>query len=1069
MTRILLICALMALSVPALHAQWKTAQRPVAGSSQPINADEIAPLRTPENWPLRISSRNAAPWSLSGARYLGDPKAAVRKVVRDQTTGLPIRLEGPVAYPLRNLRSASAADHAFSYLDYMRHTLAIDDPRSEFRIEASFRDELGQEHLRLRQYFRGVEIWGSEILMHRREGAIDLLHGRYRATPRDLDVVPTLSEEVATNTILSHVARRETVQDYDLRLAGPRFQNTKLVIYYPKDTPGPRLCWYTEVTAHPLSRWAYFLDANSGEVVHRFQLVCTLHPNLGEGHTHPVPNVIGRYKATNPTSDFRFPTSIATEAIAKEAISDFRFPISDFDGPVTAQATDLLGVTRTIGTYEVGNEYLMLDASRPMFNAQQSAIPDNPVGGILTLDARDSTVNAGEAFYVVSGSNTWNDPATVSAHYNAGICYEYFRSTHGRNSINGNGGTIFSIVNITDEDGLGLDNAFWNGQFMFYGNGREAFEPLAGALDVGAHEMTHGVIQNTANLVYQDEPGAINESFADVFGVLVDREDFQLGEDVVRRSSFPSGALRDMQNPNNGGSRLGDPGWQPASVSEQYLGDLDNGGVHINSGIPNRAFFLFANQVGLERAEQVYYRTLSTYLTRNSEFIDLRMAVLQAAEDLYGQTEVNAAAAAFDAVGITEDLPGNMEEPMEQMINPGDQYIAAVGANGFGLYLYNTSGEVLQGADPLINEEIISPPSISDDGSVIVFVNGSNQLRYVIIDWDAGQVTGNDVLSQENVWRRAAISKDAARIAVVTQEENDQILIFDFASQQQRNFELFNPTFSEGITSDEVQYADAMEWDITSSYLIYDAFNEVDGFGGGYTFWDIGVMEVWNRDTETFADGNIGKLFTQLPRGIAVGNPSVAKNSPDVVAFDYVDEDQNDLAILGYNIRENEVSTIFENNVISYPNYSTNDQFLVFNARTTNNADVVGIVEMAEDKINPAGQAQVFISNAQWPIWFATGDRVITDLEDVPERASSALRLFPNPVVDRVTLQLALEQPGDLHIELIDPLGRVVKHWSEQAVAGAWEGQYSMAGIPSGTYWIRVKAGTQVYTSPISK
>jgi bacillolysin len=1046
MTRILLICALMALSVPALHAQWKTAQRPVASSSQPINVDEIASLRTPENWPLRVPSRNAAPWSLSGTRYLGDPKATVRAVVRDEATGLPIRLEGPVAYPLRNLRSASAADHAFSYLDYMRHTLAVDDPRSEFRIEASFRDELGQEHLRLRQYFRKVEVWGSEILMHRREGAIDLLHGRYRASPRGLDVVPTLPEEVATNTILSHVAQRETVQNYDLRLAGPRFQNTKLVIYYPKDTPEPRLCWYAEVTAHPLSRWAYFLDANSGEVVHRFQLVCTLHPNLGEGHTHPVPRLVGKHNQTKAAN-----------------------PISDFDGPVTAQATDLLGVTRTIGTYEVGNEYLMLDASRPMFNAQQSAIPDNPVGGILTLDARDSTVNAGEAFYVVSGNNTWNDPATVSAHYNAGICYEYFRSTHGRNSINGNGGTIFSIVNITDEDGFGLDNAFWNGQFMFYGNGREAFEPLAGALDVGAHEMTHGVIQNTANLVYQDEPGAINESFADVFGVLVDREDFQLGEDVVRRSSFPSGALRDMQNPNNGGSRLGDPGWQPASVSEQYLGDLDNGGVHINSGIPNRAFFLFANQVGLERAEQVYYRTLSTYLTRNSEFIDLRMAVLQAAEDLYGQTEVNAAAAAFDAVGITEDLPGNMEEPMEQMINPGDQYIAAVGSNGFGLYLYNTSGEVLQGADPLINEEIISPPSISDDGSVIVFVNGSNQLRYVIIDWDAGQVTGNDVLSQENVWRRAAISKDAARIAVVTQEVNDQILIFDFASQQQRNFELFNPTFTEGITSDEVQYADAMEWDITSSYLIYDAFNEVDGFGGGYTFWDIGVLEVWSRDTETFADGNIGKLFTQLPRGIAVGNPSVAKNSPDVVAFDYVDEDQNDLAILGYNIRENEVSTIFENNVISYPNYSTNDQFLVFNARTTNNADVVGIVEMAEDKINPAGQAQVFITDAQWPIWFATGDRVITDLEDAPERASSALRLFPNPVVDRVTVQLALEQPGDMHIELIDPLGRVVRQWKEQVVAGAWEGQYSLAGIPSGTYWIRLKAGNQVYTSPISK
>jgi len=1055
MKRKLLLLALLLAFLPAmLLAQWKKDLK--LSNTSTIDLNQISPLRTPGSWPLNGQTAKETPWSLTGARYLGDPKAAMRSVTRDKSTGLPIRIEGQVDYPLRNLRSASAADHAFSYLDYLRHTLAVDDPRTEFRMEELFRDQLGQEHLRLHQYYQEVEVWGSEILMHRREGAIDLLHGRYRATPRGMQVTPALAEEQATTAILNHVAQRETVQEYDPRLAGPRFQGTKLVIYYPRDTQEPRLCWFTEVTAHPLSRWAYFLDAQSGEVIHRFQLVCTLHPHLEEGHTHPVPNLTRRNTKTKVTNL----ASPAAEALAKEA---------DFDGPVTAQAIDLLGITRTIGTYEVGNDFLMLDASRPMFNAQQSTIPDNPIGGILTLDARDSTVNAGEAFYVLSGNNTWNDPATVSAHYNAGICYEYFRSTHSRNSINGNGGTIFSIVNITDEDGLGLDNAFWNGQFMFYGNGRNAFEPLAAALDVGAHEMTHGVIQNTANLVYQDEPGAINESFADVFGVLVDREDFQLGEDVVRRTSFPSGALRDMANPNNGGSRLGDPGWQPASVDEQYLGDLDNGGVHINSGIPNRAFFLFANQVGLERAEQVYYRTLSTYLTRNSEFIDLRMAVLQAAEDLYGQTEVNAAAAAFDAVGITVDLPDNMEDPMEQMTNPGDQYIAAVGANGFGLYLYNTSGQVLQGADPLVNEEIISPPSISDDGSVIVFVNGSNQLRFVTIDWDAGQVTGNDVLSQENIWRRAAISKDAARIAVVTQEENDQILIFDFATQQQRNFELFNPTFTEGITSDEVQYADAMEWDITSSFLIYDAFNEVDGFGGGYSFWDIGVMEVWNRDTESFSDGNIGKLFTQLPRGIAVGNPSVAKNSPNIVAFDYVDENQSDLEILGYDIIENEVSTIFENTVISYPNYSTNDQFLVFNARTTDNADVVGVIEMASDKINPAGQAQVFITNAQWPIWFATGDRVITDLEDTPEVESSTMRVFPNPVVEKLTIQLTLDQPGDLYIEVIDPLGRSVKYWNTQAVAGAWEGQFSLAELPNGTYWVRVKAGNQVYTSPVSK
>ena len=95
---------------------------------------------------------------------------------------------------------------------------------------------------------------------------------------------------------------------------------------------------------------------------------------------------------------------------------------------------------------------------------------------------------------------------------------------------------------------------------------------FAKSLDVAAHEMSHGVIQNTANLTYQGESGALNESFADIFGILVDRNDWQLGEEVVNPNIFRTGALRDMQNPNNGGSRLGDPGYQPAHVSEQYHG-----------------------------------------------------------------------------------------------------------------------------------------------------------------------------------------------------------------------------------------------------------------------------------------------------------------------------------------------------------------------------------------------------------------------------------------------------------------------------------------------------------------
>ncbi|NRB64469.1 MAG: M4 family metallopeptidase, partial [Saprospiraceae bacterium] len=786
--KFLILITVLSFSPAFLLAQWKknilTSQ---SLSGVELDLNDVNTLRTPDSWPLQSAiGGNYSHWqSQTEQRYLGPIGRHDQRIIRDKKTGLPIRMEGMVDYPVRNLRSATAAEHGTSYLEAVKRTLQIDDPNEEFQLIDEYTDDLNQTHLLYQQMWQGLSVWGQEIRLHRRNGEIDLMHGRYLATPRNVTVDPSLSEQEATTKALDHLAEREVVKVFDEHMifmaGGPQVRNTELVVYQPKNTLEPRLVWHTVVGAHALSRWAYFMDAHSGEVLNRYQMVCTMHPDLEPGHSHSIP-------------------------MTKTGIKHTEHQHMVLDGPATANAIDLLGVSRTIGTYEIGSDFLLLDASRPMFNPQQSTLPDNPIGAILTLDARNKTTEDGQAFYVTSSNNTWSDAAAVSAHYNAGICYDYFRSTFGRNSINGNGGTIFSVVNISDDDGSGLDNAFWNGQFMFYGNGKEAFDPLAAALDVGAHEMTHGVIQNTANLEYQDEPGALNESFADVFGVLIDRDDWQLGEDVVRLNYFPSGALRDMQNPNNGGSRLGDPGWQPAHVDEQYRGPQDNGGVHINSGIPNRAFFLFASQVGLDRAEQVYYRVLTTYLTRTSQFFDMRMAVMQASADLYGNTEVNAAASAFDAVGITAES-GNTEpdEPVDVPVNDGQQFVAMVGDNGFGLYLTDTDGTPIQGANPLVSEEIISPPSISDDGSVIVFVNGSSELLFIVIDCAEAQVVGNDVLSEERIWRRAAISKDAARIAVVTQETNDQILIYDFESQNQRTYELFNPTLTEGITSDEVQ------------------------------------------------------------------------------------------------------------------------------------------------------------------------------------------------------------------------------------------------------------------------
>ncbi|MFP6642519.1 MAG: neutral protease, partial [Candidatus Latescibacterota bacterium] len=170
------------------------------------------------------------------------------------------------------------------------------------------------------------------------------------------------------------------------------------------------------------------------------------------------------------------------------------------DGPATASAIDLKGVRQTLNVFDVEGTFVLIDGSRPMFVATQPDVIGNPRGAIVTLSAENQDLTRFTSIaHVVSGDNSWSDPVAVSAHVNMGAVFEYYLQTFGRLSIDGRGGSMFSVIHVTNE-GRPMDNAFWNGVFMAYGDGNVAFEPLAEALDVAAHEMTHGVIQHTVNL-----------------------------------------------------------------------------------------------------------------------------------------------------------------------------------------------------------------------------------------------------------------------------------------------------------------------------------------------------------------------------------------------------------------------------------------------------------------------------------------------------------------------------------------------------------------------------------------
>ncbi len=227
------------------------------------------------------------------------------------------------------------------------------------------------------------------------------------------------------------------------------------------------------------------------------------------------------------------------------------------------------------------------------------------------------------------GDAAVGDPDVDRAHDFSGETYDYFSDTHNRDSYDNLGATLSSTAHYR----VDFQNAFWNGVQMVYGDGYAV-------KDVAAHEMTHAVTEHAAQLEYRWQSGALNESFSDIFAAMVDRDDWLIGEDL------PNGPIRNMQDP----TQFDHPGH--ADDWRAMCGD--NEGVHINSGIHNKAYVQVAEAIGKDRAEQIFYRALTVYLGTQSSFEDARSAALQSAADLFGDggDVYKAVDAGFADVGI---------------------------------------------------------------------------------------------------------------------------------------------------------------------------------------------------------------------------------------------------------------------------------------------------------------------------------------------------------------------------------------------------------------------------------
>lgn len=551
---------------------------------------------------------------LASPSFAQDKASAVRafdhveRIEWDEATGVPTFLAGDLG---ATSKTTAAGDFFAANREVFR--LSPDD----IQTTSTQTDELGLTHVRVRQTVDGVPVFGGDAALHLdREGSVYAYGGTVHPAARTVATRPQVGRAdalAAARAVLGPVTERQPDAPDELGHQGSEWTPSSELVIYPHQ--GTYLLAYHVrlfVDAPQPANWNVFVDAATGQVVHRFNDLHTFDPRA----------------ESSPR---------ATYAEAAEPLA--------FISPQNGTGTSTFGGTLPLETYLYSNQYYLYDTTRgPQY--------------IRTMTANNGTSLPGS--YVTDADNSFTSStqkAAVDAHYGAVATYDYYQNTHGRNSYNGSGANITSTVHYSSS----YNNAFWNGSQMVYGDGDGyTFLPLV-ELDIVAHELTHAVTSSTANLIYQYESGALNESVSDVFAAMVDRNDWTVGE-LSYTPGTSGDALRSLSNPPAGD--------QPDHYSDRYTGSGDNGGVHINSGIPNKAAYLMSEGgthrgvsvtgIGRAKTEAIWYRALTQYFTSSTNLAGARQGLLSATADLYGSggSEYAAVQNAFAAVGIGSGSSG---------------------------------------------------------------------------------------------------------------------------------------------------------------------------------------------------------------------------------------------------------------------------------------------------------------------------------------------------------------------------------------------------------------------------
>lgn len=698
------------------------------------------------------------------------------------------------------------------------------------------------------------------------------------------------------------IARKPTIDASTARLKAGEGANPPELIVLSRNGRRPRLAWKTTVSTSLAEQWIVVIDAQTGAELQRYNNVKT--------------------------------------------------------AAATGSGVDLFGVTRTLRLWQQGSTFYLLDTSKQMFDPTSTPpSPQSTRGGIFVSDfahddSRFSLVRSNSA-------NNWPIRDSVSAAFFLGQTYDYFLERHGRNSIDGEGGTLAAAVRFHTD----YLNAFWvdEQQLMVFGDGLS----FAASLDVIAHEMAHGVTSHSANLVYEGQSGAINEAMSDVFGEMAEARFFGTNDWLMGTHIGGDGPIRSMADPN----LFNDP----AKMS-QYINTVeDNGGVHINSGIINRAFYLLAEgmngAIGRIDAERIFYRALTQHLTRDSQFIDMRLAAITSARELFGETSNQAikTAQAFDGVEIFLAA----ETPEEPPIPP------VVGLDST-LFLYIDGADSFlgrrEGADPEEGVQLSdipaadTRPAVTGDGLIGAFVSEDHDICLFLTNGSTVDCVGfpEDGFLVSSV----GMAPDSSRFGFVLLGEDGEpepnLFIVGLETDEFRAFDLSIPT-NDGEQRSSVAYADAMTFSADGDFLVYDALNVVETSDGEpWSAWSIYALDI-----------DRGFVVDLVPaiQGLDIGYPALGHTSDDLLTFEVYDPVTDEATVFAADLDIGFVAEVGSTqSAVTSPAYTGADLSIVYavNANNPSGSDLV-LQKLAPNQISPSGALTSWIDNAMYGVPYRRG------------------------------------------------------------------------------------------------